>query len=63
MRDTAGIDLSSIRLSLSGTDEGQESNYESDKIKDRAVTPMTLSFVLYPKRACRWGLYAQYRSL
>ncbi len=45
MRDTAGIDLSSIRLSLSGTDEGQESNYESEKIKDRAVTPMTLSFV------------------
>ena len=48
MRDTAGIDLSSIRLSLSGTDEGQESNYESDKIKDRAVTPMTLSFVYTP---------------
>ena len=48
MRDTAGIDLSSIRLSLSGTDEGQESNYESDRIKDRAVTPMTLSFVYTP---------------
>ena len=48
MRDTAGIDLSSIRLSLSGTDEGQESNYESDNIKNRAVTPMTLSFVYTP---------------
>ncbi len=48
MRDTAGIDLSSIRLSLSGTDEGQESDYESEKIKDRAVTPMTLSFIYTP---------------
>ena len=48
MRDTAGIDLSSIRLSLSGTDEGQESNYESDNIKNRAVTPMTLSFIYTP---------------
>ena len=48
MRDTAGIDLSSIRLSLSGTDEGQENHYESEKIKDRAVTPMTLSFVYTP---------------
>lgn len=48
MRDTAGIDLSSIRLSLSGTDEAQESHYESEKIKDRAVTPMTLSFVYTP---------------
>ncbi len=48
MRDTAGIDLSSVRLSLSGTDETQESHYESEKIKDRAVTPMTLSFVYTP---------------
>ena len=48
MRDTAGLDLSSIRLSLSGTDEAQESHYESEKIKDRAVTPMTLSFVYTP---------------
>ena len=48
MRDTAGIDLSSIRLSLSGTDEGQESDYESEKIKDRVVKPMTLSFVYTP---------------
>ncbi len=48
MRDTAGIDLSSIRLSLSGTDEEQESHYESEKIKNRAVTPMTLSFVYTP---------------
>ena len=48
MRDTAGIDLSSIRLSLSGTDEAQETHYESEKIKDRAVTPMTLSFVYTP---------------
>ncbi len=48
MRDTAGIDLSSIRLSLLGTDEAQESDYESGKIKDRAVTPMTLSFVYTP---------------
>lgn len=48
MRDTAGIDLSSIRLSLSGTDEAQESHYESEKIKDRAITPMTLSFVYTP---------------
>ena len=48
MRDTAGIDLSSIRLSLSGTDESQETHYESEKIKDRAVTPMTLSFVYTP---------------
>lgn len=48
MRDTAGIDLSSIRLSLSGTDEAQESHYESGKIKDRAVTPRTLSFVYTP---------------
>lgn len=48
MRDTAGIDLSSIRLSLSGTDEAQESHYESEKIKDRAITLTTLSFVYTP---------------
>ncbi len=48
MRDTAGIDLPSIRLSLLGTDEAQESDYESGKIKDRAVTPRTLSFVYTP---------------
>ena len=43
MRDTAGIDLSSIRLSL--TDEIQ---YASEHITDRAVTPTTLSFVYAP---------------
>ena len=43
MRDTAGIDLSSLRLSL--TDEVQ---YESEHITDRAVTPTTLSFVYAP---------------
>ena len=43
MRDTAGIDLSSIRLSL--TDEIQ---YASEHIADRAVTPTTLSFVYAP---------------
>ena len=48
MRDTAGIDLSSILLSLSGTDEAQESHYESEKIKDRAITPTALSFVYTP---------------
>ncbi len=48
MRDTAGIDLSSIRLSLSGTDEAQESHYESEKIEDRAITLTTLSFIYTP---------------
>lgn len=43
MRDTAGIDLASIRLSL--TDEIQ---YTSEHIADRAVTPRTLSFVYAP---------------
>jgi len=45
MRDTAGIDLSSVRLSLLGTGEAIESNYESGRITDREVTPKTLSFV------------------
>ncbi len=45
MRDTAGIDLSSIRVSLSGADDV---NYASERITDRAVSPATLSFVYAP---------------
>ena len=51
MRDTAGIDLSSIRLSL--TDEIQ---YASEHITDRTVAATTLSFV-YASPALEDGSY------
>jgi hypothetical protein len=48
MRDTAGIDLSTVQLAISGTGAVQESDYASGRITDRLVTPTTLSFVYAP---------------
>lgn len=48
MRDSAGIDLSSVRFSLAGSGEVQEGDYEAGRIQDRHVTPTSLSFVYTP---------------
>ncbi len=48
VRDSAGINLSSVRFSLSGSGELIDGDYESGRIEDRQVTPYSLSFVYAP---------------
>lgn len=48
MRDSAGIDLNTVRFSLVGSGEAQDGTYESGRVQDRQVTPTSLSFVYTP---------------
>ena len=48
VRDSAGINLSTVRFSLVGSGDTVEGDYESGRIQDRFVTPYSVSFVYAP---------------
>ncbi len=48
IRDSAGVDLKTVRFALSGSGDVQQGDYDSGRITDRLVTPTSLSFVYTP---------------
>ena len=63
MRDTAGIDLSKHSSIAFGNRRGPRESLRVRKNKRSRCHPHDTVICLYPKRACRWSLYAQCRGI